>query len=381
MTRILILGGAGVFGSRLARMLDRDARFDLVIAGRNEARAQEFAATLTGPARKEGVGASVDSIADTLRQMAPDLVIHCAGPFQGHDYTVAEAAIAVGIDYADLSDGRAFAEGFPILDAAAKKAGVFALTACSTTSALSTAAALRLAEGLSRIDAVRVGVTPGNRAPRGPAVVEAILSYVGEPIPVRKDGETVMATGWGSLARESLPGLGARYFSPCDAPDMPAMNRLFPQARRIDFLAGLELPILHLPLWTLAKLRRARMIPNLAGAAGFFHAAASRFEAFGGDKGGMFVELAGTDGTGAPVRRRWRLVAGSGDGPNIPAIAAAILAKRCASGDRPAPGARITMGDIALDAFEQEFAAFDITTAMETSDGADAVSRPVWRAL
>ena len=363
--RILILGGSGVFGRRLAAMLSKDARFDLIIAGRDGARAQQVANDLLGPATKRGAAVSIDGIDSALAQMAPNVVIHCAGPFQGQDYTVAKAAIAAGVHYLDLSDGREYSEGFAVLDDAARKSGVFALTACSTTTALSTAVAKMLGEGFARVDCIRVGVTPGNRAPRGRAVVAAILSYVGEPVCVLRDGVMAETTGWGRLRRESLPGLEPRWFSPCDAPDIAAMGALFPDARQIDFEAGLELSILHLPLWALAQLRRRRLIGNLAAAAGLFHRAASWFEPFGGDEGGMFVELEGADAAGKARSRRWSLWAGAGDGPNIPAMAAAAVVRMAAGGAAPPPGARMVVGDIALAAFEREFSAFDIRTVIE----------------
>ncbi len=381
VTRVLILGGAGVFGSRLAHILDQDARIELVLGGRNYIRARKVAESLSGPARKTAAIVSAQDVGPALVKLQPDILVNCVGPFQGQDYHVAEAAIAARLPYVDLADGRTFAEGFGRLDEAAKTAGVFALTACSTTSALSSAAALALSASLSRVDGVRVGVTPGNRAPRGRAVVEAILSYVGEPVPQRRGGVDVAAPGWGRLARLELPGLGARLFSPCDAPDLPAMKMLFPMAQDIELLAGLELTILHLPLFVLARLRRMRVIPNLAAAAPFFHKAAQWFEPFGSDRGGMFVELSGLDEEGAPARRRWSLCAGSGDGPYIPAMAAAHVVKRVADGGGFAPGARMVVGEITLADFEREFAAFDIETTMEASDGADALSRPVWRTL
>ncbi len=381
MIRILVLGATGVFGGRLARLLARDARFDLILAGRDKSKTELFAASLEGSARRCPAAFDIAAIRDALSEYAPQLVIHCAGPFQGQDYSVAKTAIDAGVHYVDLSDGRSFSEGFSVLDPAAKAAGVFALTACSTTSALTTATALRLGRDFGRIDSIRVGVTPGNRAPRGRAVVGAILSYVGEPIPVLRDGAEAYTTGWGSLSREILPGLGARWFSPCDAPDIAAMRVLFPSVRNIEFRAGLELAVLHLPLWMLAQLRRIRIMPNLAGATGIFHRAASWFEPLGTDAGGMFVELAGEGANGSFKRSRWSLWAGSGDGPFIPAMAAAAVAKALANGAAPAPGARLTMGDITLEEFEKEFSAYNINTAIEVSDDADDVSKAAWRAV
>ncbi len=356
-----------MFGARLARLLDSDAQFELFIAGRDAKKAERVAADLGGPARKHGVSFEISEIRSALQRYNPEFVVHCAGPFQGQDYGVASACIAAAIPYADMSDGRAFSQGFEALDKAAKKADVFALTAASTTSALSSAVALYLSDRLDRVHCIRVGVTPGNRAPRGRAVVKAILGYVGEPIPVRRKGKQTSTTGWGDLQRIEISGLGRRWFSACDAPDQIVMPKLFPESRDVEFLAGLELSVLHLPLWVLARMRRWRMIPVLSRASGFFHQIASWFEPFGADAGGMFVEIEGAAGD-RPLSLRWSLVAQSGDGPSIPAMATAALARRVAAGAPPPPGARICAGDVTLAEFEREFAAFDIKTAIEESE-------------
>lgn len=363
--RILIVGGTGVFGSRLARLLANDPRLELILAGRNEEKAIAAASCLTGPARVTAARVKVADIDAALYEHKPAMVVHCAGPFQGQDYSVAEAAISSGVHYLDLSDGREFCDGFCKLDYRAKEAGVAALTACSTTTALTSAAALELARNMAMVRRIYVGVTPGNRAPRGRAVVGAILSYVGEPIPVLRNGVMSKTTGWGALSKMALPGLSTRWFSPCDAPDILAMRQLFPSAQSIDFSAGLELSVLHLPLWVLAKLRRWRVIPNLAQASGAFHQVARWFEPFGTDQGGMFVELEGTGNDGRRLRRRWSLWAGSGEGPYIPAIPAAIMAKSLAAGAQLQPGARLTARDVSLAQFEEEFAKLNIKTQIE----------------
>ena len=51
--RILILGGYGVFGGRLARLLADEARLTLVIAGRSAEKARAFCAGLGGAAMAE----------------------------------------------------------------------------------------------------------------------------------------------------------------------------------------------------------------------------------------------------------------------------------------------------------------------------------------
>ena len=47
--RILVLGGYGLFGSRISRTLAGDAGLTVIIAGRSGARAQQLAAAITAP--------------------------------------------------------------------------------------------------------------------------------------------------------------------------------------------------------------------------------------------------------------------------------------------------------------------------------------------
>jgi hypothetical protein len=51
--RVLILGGYGVFGGRLARLLAEDARLTLLIAGRSRERAEAFCTGLVCSAKVE----------------------------------------------------------------------------------------------------------------------------------------------------------------------------------------------------------------------------------------------------------------------------------------------------------------------------------------
>ncbi|HZF99242.1 MAG TPA: hypothetical protein VEY92_13600 [Pseudoxanthomonas sp.] len=55
--------------------------------------------------------AQADDLAARLVALAPGIVIHSAGPFQGCDYRVAEACLAAGVHCIDLADGRDFVAG------------------------------------------------------------------------------------------------------------------------------------------------------------------------------------------------------------------------------------------------------------------------------
>lgn len=120
--KILILGGYGTFGARLAQLLADDDRLTLIIAGRSRAKAQAFCATLPSTA----VPAVFDRDANVERQLraiAPDLVVDASGPFQGYGadpYRVVKASLVLGIHYLDLADGAEFVQGITQFDALAR---------------------------------------------------------------------------------------------------------------------------------------------------------------------------------------------------------------------------------------------------------------------
>mgnify|MGYP000892771817 CR=1 FL=1 len=96
--RVLVLGGYGFFGRRLVERLSRHPGLELLIAGRLLAQAQAVAERLPpGTAAALAFDVSAPELTPRLRALAPAVVVHTCGPFQGQDHRVAEACIAAGI--------------------------------------------------------------------------------------------------------------------------------------------------------------------------------------------------------------------------------------------------------------------------------------------
>ena len=124
--------------------------------------------------------------------------------------------------------------------------------------------------------------------------------------------------------------------------------------------------------WTIAAmfvvsggLVRTGLVGDLAPLARPMLALKRRMSALGSDTGGMFVRVAGRDAQGAPRAATWTLIARSGDGPYVPALASVILAKRLVAGEGPAPGATACFGLFPLADFEAEVADLDITCTLD----------------
>jgi NAD(P)-dependent dehydrogenase (short-subunit alcohol dehydrogenase family) len=361
---VLILGGYGSFGARLCRRLQQFADLRVVIAGRAHEPAQSLANALNRPggAVFEACVLDVADLPARIGALAPWLVVNTVGPFQGSDYRIARTAIGAGAHYIDIADGRDFIAGFATLDALAKQHGVVAIAGASSTPAISSAAADLLAGQFSAIDDIEVTILPGNRAPRGLAVIRALLSYVGRPVRVFIDGAWRERPGWGLQARAALPGIGARRAGLCETPDLDVLHARYRPRRSAIFRAGLELAALHRGLGCIALLVRLGAVRDPSRLAPALRWLANLLDRCGTDRGGMCVKLSGVDPAGSALTARWYLVAEAGDGPSVPIVPVVALIRRMLAGDLPAQGAAACVGLLPLAAIDAELRGLRITT-------------------
>ncbi len=279
--------------------------------------------------------------------------------------------------YVDLAYARDFVAGFAALDGEARAAGVVALAGASSTPALSHAVLDRLTAGWRYIDTIEIAISPGNRnSPRGLSVIRAILSYAGKPVRVFAGGDWTRQPGWGRPIRRDMPGLGKRWLSLCETPDLDLVPARFAPRQAAIFRAGLELSVMHLGLFLAGLLVQARLLPSLTPFARVLRWLAERAKGFGSDRGGMVVEAAGSDAAGNPVRATWSLVAEAGDGPVIPTLPALAVIRALAEGRLSRPGAGPCVGLLDLDWISREFMPYRISTQLITSPSDDAVPVP-----
>jgi hypothetical protein len=366
--RILILGGYGNFGGRLARLLAQDSRLTLLIAGRSPEQAEVFCASLGGAAKVEPLrfDRATYSFAQ-LREAGPNMVIDATGPFQiyGEDpYAVVKACLALKIHYVDLADGSAFVNGIAALDGEAKANDVFILSGVSSFPVLTAAVARELSQGMIRIGTLTAGVAPSPFADIGPNVFRAIASYAGKPLAILRDGRKTTAYALLDARRFTIapPGrlpLSPRRFTLMDLPDLTVLPALIPSLKTVWVGAATVPAILHRGLSGLAWLVRLRVLRSLEPFADRMHRV-SRWLRWGEHRGGMFVTLAGTAADGSRISREWHMIAEGDDGPFIPAMAAAAVVRRCLDGHRPAAGARAGTGDVELADYVAQFASRQI---------------------
>lgn len=366
--RVLIIGGAGAFGSQIVRRLADVPGLEIVLGGRSRARIEALAAEIHAKSPhallKPAYVEREDGLGEVLAEHAIDIVIDAAGPFQDHDYRVAQAALHAGAHYLDLADGREFVLGFDRLDALAKRAQRAALSGVSSVPAISSAAVASLAKGLTVVE-IRIGITPGAGAPFGRAVAESVLSHVGKPSERRVAGEWRQVHGWQDLKRRQLKVRKLkplkRWLSHCEVPDLDGLARLYPTADTITFHAGIEPATLHLGLWLLSWPVRWGRVKNLSRYTDRLLALARRLGGRRARAGGMFAEVVGFDAEGKWVKRAWTLFAPPGRGPTIPAIPAALLVQEIQRNSVPY-GARAAYDCLSLDMIENALDKLGIST-------------------
>lgn len=368
--RVLLIGATGVFGARIAARLVHDARFELILAGRTRAALERLRDQLGDASVAVAVAVAVidvdaDDLPTTLQRLAPQLVIHAAGPFQAQDYRVAEACLACHAHYVDLADGRHFVAGIAALNERARMAGCLLVSGASTVPALSSAVIDQLSERFASLQSIEHAISPGNRTPRGDATVAAILGYCGRPVSVWQESGWRRGYGWLSTRRMSFMS-GSRWVGLCDVPDLGLFPQRYPGVESVVFRAGLELRRLHFGTWLLAWLVRMGVLHDLVRHAHRLRLISEWFLRSGTDAGGMVVELSGRDAAGKVLKLRWSLHAEAGDGPQIPAMPAVVLARKLADGALDVTGAMPCMGLFNLQEALDALSSYAISTRLET---------------
>ena len=363
--RIVVLGGYGNFGVRICRALAGEPGIDLIAAGRTPpSRVQD------GSRHPRIQTARLDlasqGFAKALKDLAPELVIHCAGPFQGQDYRVCSAAVAARAHYIDLADGRKFVTEFANRnDDVTRGADRLAISGASSVPALSSAVIDSLVGEFRQVEHIQIAIAPAQRAPRGAATIAAVFSYAGRPFSWLSEGTWKQVWGWQELRRLRFAKLGSRWAAACDVPDLELLPIRYPGVQTVEFRAALELGVEHLALWTAAALRRVGIPLALERWSRPLDRLASFLGPLGTERGGMLVSLKGIRLDGRRARREWHLTADANDGPEIPCMAAILLAKKFAKGEISARGAFPCMGFLTLGEFETEFARWRISSRVE----------------
>lgn len=378
---VLIVGGCGVFGSRLARLLARRHAFRISLGGRNESRAvalQRELRVIDEQAEFAFVHLDRDSIGvERLREIDCEVVVDCSGPFQSSGTQLIEAAIGARCHYVDIADSRAFVAAINRFDTAARAVGISVISGASSTPALTHAVLDGVTSAWLSVDSIDVAIVPGNRTPKGRSVIEAILSWVGQRVRVFREAGWEHHRGWGDPRWVTIEGLPRRRAMLADVPDLDLLPARYAPRVRAGFDAGMELPILNW-LISLAALPVAWGVMKSAKPfSGIGTAIANWLDRFGTSEGGMLIEASGQDARGETRVVRWSLKVADGDGPYVPVVPAAAMIWALLIDHRIRGGARSAAGLLTLGQIRPWFDGL----AIETKQMAFRGEKPLYRRI
>ncbi len=354
--KILILGGYGTFGRRITGALTKMPYVECMMGGRNPERAKRVA-------RQTGARSiKVDTNdTDSLRHALDGVfaVINASGPYENGNFQVARQCARLGIHYIDLADSREYVRKFTQLDQQAKKSGCLLVTGASSVPAVSSALVDLLSEEFDKITAIHTAISPGNKNPRGVALVKSILAYTGKPMKIKQNGRWRQTFGWSESRVIDYPApVGRRRVFLCEVPDLD----IFPQrygANTVAFRAGLQLTLFNFGLYILGRLRRRNIIKDLPKWGGTLARVSNWLRGFGDLTGGMIVQLSGIKDE-QEVEHTVSLIVRDENGPAIPCSPAIALMRKWIEHGVDDTGAKPCVGLLSLDALKQELANYDI---------------------
>ena len=370
--KILILGGYGNFGKRIAEDLSSIQGITLLIAGRNINKAQTLVNKLTPTANAQLTALAIDINSESFRQdlksLSPFLVIHTGGPFQNQDHRVPKACIEADTHYIDLADDSKFVCDIQHLNQEAKAKNLLIISGASSVPGLSSAVLDYYQPQFSSIQDIEIAIAPGNKAERGAATIGGILSYIGKPIPGFKNGKQFPSYGWMNIQKVNFGGIiGKRWLANVDVPDLSIYPTRYNVKGSVSFQAGLELTVLHLTMNIMAWLTKLRLFQAWNKLTKPIYFISKIFSVFGTNKGAMRISINGEDGR-TTKKIIWTLFADNGVGPYIPTVSAIIMARKLIFQGTNITGAMPCLGLYELADFSPYIESLGLTT-QESCDG------------
>jgi hypothetical protein len=361
--RVVLIGGTGTFGSRLAEHLARIPELDIVLTSRSKAKAQDVVNRLiSAGAVAKLEAAEFNSARDPIDRFQPWLVIDASGPFQFMDYRTPRAALEVGAHFIDIADASQYLMGFEgALNPLAQARNLVALAGASTTPALTFAVVDHLTKLWSRIDTIDIAIVPGGSNRVGPALVKAILAQASVPAITFRHGFQTRQRGWMHGHSLVIPMLGTFRVTPVDTVDASTMPARYRVTSRVNFSAGLISRLEQWAVEVLALGRRTGLVRRLDSLARILAAGRLLTRHLADDRGGMIIKIRGLDASGLATEAQWSLLARQGHGPHVPTLAAVAAVRQLLEQALPA-GARMVQGEIPLDLIEREFAPLAIAS-------------------
>ncbi|MCG3174811.1 MAG: hypothetical protein GMKNLPBB_03100 [Myxococcota bacterium] len=198
---ILVAGGYGVVGRRIASRLAPEFPGRVVIAGRDERKALAFSNELGNGSRARRIdvddSASVSSALDGI-----GTVMTCVAQ---HEFHLLRTAIARGLAYTDIAPRLAFWRGAEEMESEARRTGARIVLGAGLSPGISNMMAANLARMVERVDQIETAILLSLGDEYGPDSLHHVLEAVISPFSVVLDGRRETATPFSDGRRVVFP--------------------------------------------------------------------------------------------------------------------------------------------------------------------------------
>jgi hypothetical protein len=322
VTRIIVAGALGFFGSAVVRVLRAEGNVPLIASRR------PGADLILDVENRESIRAAI---------RAHNVIVDATAPFQKRTTTLVDEAIAIGADVVDLSDSLGYSTLVSTRDTAARDRGVRVFNACSAVSVLSAFAIER--SGIRDPLAIHGFLAPATRRTANPGVTASLLASVDRPIHILRDGKLHPIRGWSEAREFAAIRRRGHLMEMADSLTLP---RVYPSLRDVDFWVDSNIPGANALMGLVAR------VPVLAR----YGAPIARI--VGSTEGVLAYEIEGSAGDRVTVVFTGR------ESFLMAAIPAAIAAARLAAGD-PSPAGVVPVNQhVSTEALAAALTRYDI---------------------
>lgn len=340
MSRIVVFGGYGTFGSIVSRALAALGHA-ITVCGRDPARAEAMARALgDGHSARAADASDRDSCRRAVE--GHPVAVCCAGPFSDLGDALLATCVESPAHYVDIADDRAYVTRGRGWDARFRDAGRAAVFGCSSLPGLSSALALRARGAYDDPPrAVRATLFIGNRNAKGAAAVQSMAQALGHAVEAAQGRLTV----FGDPERVRLPPpFGERVVRTIETPDYDLLPGLV-GAAEVRVKVGFELALTNCLFAVLASLgvRPGRTTAALLAWAG------GMVPATGTSGGAVQCELFWTDG-----RTSCAAAVSTSGGQRMAVLPCVMAAHALAGGGTAVVGARWPHEVVGADALLDE---------------------------
>ena len=187
---VLLVGGTGVIGRRVAAELARSSDVERLVIGSRDPRKAERVATLLGGSQGRVTARPLDlrdADASVAAMRGHDVIASCAGPFYELEINAIRNAIDAGVNYVSLNDDHGIFQRVAALHNAARDEGVTIVSGCGMTPGISNLLATLAGRDLDVVDEIEVAIAASSQDAGGEAGALHLLSMLAAPAPAIAD--------------------------------------------------------------------------------------------------------------------------------------------------------------------------------------------------